>query len=165
MHRTKGFTLVETVIYVALVSAISVSIVTTLLLLTKSWSTIKISKNINTAAVTTFERMTREIRNAESVDQAASTLDSTPGTLKINTASSTITFSLASNTLWIQQGTGSLARLTPSTVTPTNLRFRRISTSQSEAVRIEMELQSSALGKTITQSFYTTVILRGTYSN
>ena len=169
-NSQKGFSLAELVIYVALLALFSVAMVNTLLILTKSWTTVKLAKSISISATSVLERMTREVRTATAIDTGLSTFNATSSVLVINSqdlsgAATTFKFFVSGSTLKIQKGAGSSDALTLSTTPVTNFTLRRITTSQSEAVRIELQVQSTYRGQTSTQDFYDVVQLRGGYQN
>ena len=81
----RGFTIIEMLAYIAVLSIILVLIVISLTSLITSENRVNIEKNIETSASTVLERMTRDIRNAKSIDTAGSTLGTNPGVLSLNT--------------------------------------------------------------------------------
>lgn len=160
---TKGFSLIEMIVYVSILSVIFVIVVNTLLIVSRSYSSIKISLDINNSATVSVERMIREIRKANSVNLAQSTLDSNPGRLVLNTTDDAglpliVDFYLEDDTLKLKEGGVFSGDLTDG-VDVTNLVFRSISNGTSEAIKIEMELSNGSKNKI----FYNTAVLRGSY--
>src|SRR3970040_314989 len=79
-----GYTMVELVIYAALLAVLSVLVIQALLSLTRTFSEIKASAALRAGAQVGMERMLKEIRFASSVDYAGSALGSSPGRLALN---------------------------------------------------------------------------------
>ena len=111
-----------------------------------------------------MERITREIRRAESVNTGASTLSSNPGVLSLTTTDlsdnpTTVTFSLLNGNIVIQQGTGSPSPLSTSNVTISDFKFTHIDGINTEGVFVEITAEKSIRGATTTKQFRTFVVL------
>lgn len=162
LYPNRGFSLLEMAIYVAILSLMAVIVVNTTLSLSASWNSVRVSRDINSAAVTSLERMGREIRAAVGIDVAQSVFDAHPGVLVL-TGATTIEFSLKDGVLTITENDIETGALMKNTVTATNLVFRRVVNGTKEGVRIEMTLESSR-GKIIkSKNFYSFITLRSSY--
>lgn len=165
--RTKehGVTLVETVIYTALVASLSILLVSSLLILYRAFGETRGYSDLLESAQVSMERMTREIRGASSINTGSSTLGTTPGVLSLSTGGTpaTVSFSVSDGAIIFSENGTSSGALTDPSVTVSSLVFRSITTTAGSAVRIEMTLLSerSRSGKTMT--LYDTVTLRGDY--
>jgi len=156
----KGFTLIETIIYTAIIAVIFILVVNSLSIVIKAFNQGRVAIKINNSAEVAMERMTREIRFAYDID-ASSNLDSHPGHLVLNTD---VEFYLDSGKIMIIDRGASAVVLTSDDLTVTNLVFRQInSSSVSRAVKIEMAIQGSSGNYQKTENFYNTAILRGSY--
>ena len=169
MFLKKGSTLIEAIIYAAILALVAVMATDSLLIMMKSYASIKITRAINLSAQTGMERMAREIRNANSVDDANSIFAVSPGRLRLNTvdlsgASTTIEFTVGSSTVFIKEGAAVAEALTPSSVQINNLTFNKI-TASNTSVAIKIKMGVTGVKKDITKldNFYDTVILRGSY--
>ncbi len=163
-----GFSLVEILIYILLLGLLLAAIINSTLLLAKSYRNVKATRSIESSAISSMDRMTREIRNATSINTGASSLNVNPGILALNTTtasgtSQTIRFYTSSGKLIMERDGSTVGQLTFSDSNVSNLIFRSISTTTSEAVKIEMSIQSSTSTSFITKNFYQTVILRSSY--
>jgi type II secretory pathway pseudopilin PulG len=169
--KNKGYSLVEMVIYVTILSVLALIIVNTLLMLTRSYTTVKTNRLIGLSVGTAMERMTREIRKGISIDQVSSVFNGSNGKLVMSSTDSfgnatTTQFYLSSGKVMIKQGTGAEAPLTLASTTISSLVFRQMSTSTVSAVKIEMQIQaSSTAGRTVTFDIFDTIVLRGAYKN
>ncbi len=168
IKNQKGFQLVEMIIYIALLVVITMAVVNTTTLILRSYQSVTASRNIQIGGMTALDRMTREIRNATSVDSAQSTLTTSPGQLTINSTddagtAETLQFFVSNSLLRVKENGVDSGPLLPSSVTVTNLIFRLIDSGQSNAVKIEMTLQSGSGSALKSSNFYATVVLRGSY--
>jgi type II secretory pathway pseudopilin PulG len=166
--NTKGFSLPEMIIYVALLALMFLAIMNAVLGMGKGVAVLGAARMLNNSALSSMERMVREIRQASSVDQGQSTFNANPGKLVLNTTdsggnSTTVEFSVSSTTLIVKQGGITLGPLTIGSTTVDSLIFRSIATSTSQAVRVEMTLTSQGISQSKTGTFYSTAVLRGSY--
>ncbi len=164
----KGFSLVETIIYIGLLVLVLVAIMNMTLSMARAYGYFKLSRHVQTSAINALDRMVRDIRNAQSVNVGQSTLGTSPGVLTLITTSATGTaqtlqFYVATSTLRVKQDGGDVGPLTLSDVSVSSLIFRQISTGISQAVKIELTLSTGSGSTTRTANFYDTAILRDSY--
>ncbi|MEK9184701.1 MAG: prepilin-type N-terminal cleavage/methylation domain-containing protein [Patescibacteria group bacterium] len=152
----RGFSLIEMIIYVAIMSATMILIVNVCLTLSRSYSSFRNAKDIQSALSVGLETMVKEIREAESIDTAGNEL-------KLNTvyndASSTVRFYLTSSQLMMDRDDVFQGPLTPNNVLITNLVFHQLNATTSEAVKIDIVLKAGIKE----ENFYDTVVLRRSY--
>ncbi len=163
----KGYTLVEAIIYIAILAILSIVFISLLFTMTQSYTKFRLERDLASSASLGLERLARETRQAKSID-LASTLGSHPGRLFLNTtdsagAATTIDFYLLDSTLMVKPGSAMAASTTAARVKVDNLVFRQINTAESSAVKIEMTLSSSRGQISRTAKFYATAVLRGSY--
>ncbi|NQV88179.1 MAG: prepilin-type N-terminal cleavage/methylation domain-containing protein [Parcubacteria group bacterium] len=163
-----GFTLIEMLAYIAVLSIILVLIVTSLSSLITSENRVNIEKNIETSASTALERMTRDIRDAKSIDTAGSTFGSNSSVLSLNTTDvggnpKTEAFYLDNNILKISENGTETGALTFSSSRVTKLVFKSLDSGNSSAIQIKITIESGIGQYLKSETFYSTVILRGSY--
>lgn len=162
-----GFTLVEMVIYIAFLAVLSVLTVNATIMVMKSFYSLRITQSVSQSATTALERMSREIRNAYSVDTLNSTLDTSPGRLMLLTKDSvgaliTTEFYVdAGNQINMKVAGVDKGTLVTKTVTVTNLVFRYVSGTNSKYIKIEMTLQDSRNNIVKSVKYYDTIVMRG----
>ncbi len=165
-QRIKGFSLVEMLIYVAIAAVIMIAVVDTVLGIVNVYSELRLVRNNENSAMIAMDRMSREIRNATSID-GQSVLGSTLGRLvlasTVNGNPSTADFYINDGILYFKKDGVYVGPLTSSTTDITSLVFTSLSTTTSKAVKIDMSLSSSYETKVKTGTFHTTIILRGSY--
>jgi len=162
-RTTKGFSLIELLIYIALLSVIVVVVVSVLLSLTRAYGAFKVSQRINNSAITALERITRDSRNAESIDLANSTFDVHPGRLTLNTGTMTIEIYLDGDVLKVREDGVDIGSLTTQRVSVSSFVLRHLFSGSIEAIKIELTLTSSQGEFTKTERFYSAAVLRDTY--
>lgn len=81
---TAGFTLIETLVYIAIFVILSVAITGTFVTLSKSYHALSSRKNLNNSAQTILNRISYEVKRADSIDVTNSTFNSTSSRLVLN---------------------------------------------------------------------------------
>jgi Tfp pilus assembly protein PilW len=168
MNKQKGMSLVETMVYIFILSLLLLVVANALYSVSKLYRVIQSSRAIESTAELALERITREVRDATSVDTVESTLNVSPGKLVLNTTNDIgtpmiIEFQLVGERVRIKEAGVDIGPLSPSKARITNLVFRRIQADKSVAVRVEMNVESGLEQSYKTKAFYTTVVLRGSY--
>jgi len=168
MFKNKGITILETLIYTAILGLVVFTIFKSLSSTITTHRAIKLSQTLESSAAVSMERILREIRNADSIDMGVSSFNSSPGILKLsgideNDVDYTITFDLSGGVMRVTKDSGTPAAITSSAITISSLIFRSVSTSNSEAVRVEISFTGSAGGVTRDLDLFGFAVLRGSY--
>jgi hypothetical protein len=166
--KNRGSTLVEVVFYILLMVIVLSAIVNSLYSLGTLYKGMQSTRAITTSAQTALERITRETRDSLSVDVAQSVLDVDQGTLMLNTTDNagnpaTIKFSLVNGAVRVEEDGEDMGALTPASALVTRLYFHHIVSSMSEAVKIEMTVESGTGANYKSKILYSTIVLRGSY--
>lgn len=167
--KTQGYTLLETVVYIGIFIVVLVATLDMLITLSRSFMRVRAYNEVRVSGTNAMERISREIRTANSLDLPGSSLDTHPGDLLLHTtdtggAAKTVEFyfdSAAKNMGFIDNGIDK-GVLTGSSTEVTNLVFRNASTTKGEVVKIEMTIRSKKLTD-IAVKFYDTIVMRGGY--
>lgn len=166
---TRGYTLLETVAYIAIFIVVLVAVLDMLVTLSKSFLRVRAYNEVRVDGASVVERIAREVRTANSVDLPGSDFDAHPGNLLINTTdesgtAKTIEFYWDSTekNMNIVDGGVNKGALNGSSTEVTNIVFRNASSTKGEAIKIEMTLQSKKL-TAIAAKFYDTIVMRGGY--
>jgi len=154
--------------YVAILIMLVLAILQSLIPLSRAFRTLSSNSSVNAVAQTALERMVREIRSATSVDLVNSTFGSSPGQLQLNTLdasgnATTIQFYMSGTSIRIKEAGVDTGPLSPATARVTSLIFRKITTSNSTAIKVEMTVESGSGASYISKNFYVTGVLRGSY--
>jgi type II secretory pathway pseudopilin PulG len=168
-NKSKGFTIVELIVYLGILVLMLVAVVQSVVLLTSSYRNVKAIRDIEVSGMYIMDRMTRDIRSADSVSTIDSVFNTSPGTVVVSATdsttggSTTTKFTVENNMLHVYRNTTLLGPLNRQSTTVTNLAFRRIVTPVSSAIKIELTLSAASTTSPISKNFYNTIVLRGSY--
>lgn len=164
IKRKSGYTLVETVIYIAMLTIVYFLIISTLLSFKNSYRNILALRLVDNSAIDSMERMSRDIRWSTTVDTNNSILDTTPGALTIvstsNGISTTTKFYLQNNIIKIDINGVYYGPLTISNASVTSLIFRKMDSGISTAVKVDMMISGTSGQVTKTKSYHTTILMK-----
>lgn len=163
--KNLGVSILETLVYLAILASVLVFTVNTLISLNASFTGIMISNDMNLAAKTALERITGEVRKAERVDETASVLDVNPSVLALATTDdnenpTTILFSVENGALRVTSAGGDTRILTTGDIIVTNFTAHRIDTGRSNVVTILLELNGIRGKTTVSDTFHTAAVTR-----
>jgi Tfp pilus assembly protein PilW len=166
LKKIKGFSLVETIIYLAIFTMVSILVINSFITVMSSFAITRTNRSLLEAGISSIERMSRDIRQASSIDLTNSNLNK--GILQLNSTDQSgdsiiIKFTKENSTLNIYQAGTLSGSLLGQNIVVDNLIFRRIATAHGEAVKIEMTLRDTKSKNNKTENFYDTIILRGGY--
>ncbi len=158
----------EMLIYLAIFTMLSILVINSLITVMTSFSTTRTNRDLLESGSTAVERISREIRQAKTIDVTNSVLGSSPGVLQLNSTDGSgnaliIKFITSGGALNIYEGGTLKDNLLGQNITINSLVFRRIVTTNSEAVKIEMTIQDNNSKSVKTANFFDTIILRGAY--
>jgi type II secretory pathway pseudopilin PulG len=161
-----GFSLVEMIMYIGILSIITTAIVLIATTLLGTFSQLKAYEDITRSSTLTLERISRELRRAESVDIAGSTLHSNPGSLVLHTTTlagvpSTVTIYVSGGRVMIQENSDTPSPLTSLGVVISTITFTHTIGTNTEGVLIELTAEKITGGTTVVKQFRTFVVLDG----
>lgn len=167
--NNRGYSLVEALMYIALV-AILVSVITyAVQVLFVANSIVRSTRNVENSAIALTDRMVREVRAASSVDVINSVLggNTTEGVLSLiipnGSGTRTVKFYLYNERVYVDEDGIQQGPLTLSNTPVSSLQFHRLATTTSEAVKFEVVIIGPPSNPGISEKFYGTVVLRGAY--
>jgi Tfp pilus assembly protein PilW len=165
MTRHRGVTLVELLVYLAILVFLLLVIFNVVLGMARAYNTLVVVQNIEDSASFSLERMTREIRNAEYVDPASSLGE---GDILLHTTEESgtprsVRIYVEEGRLVLQENGGDAFPLTRSDTYVEDAVFILLSTPHSEAIRTTLTFSSGADELDRTKTFYSTIVLRGSY--
>lgn len=164
--RTKkinaGFTLVEMMVYLALLIVISISAVVALISFSDALQSYRTNQLLVRNGIAVLERFQTDVRSAQDVDVVNSTLGVSPGALRVLTGATTTDFTVNGSVITVATN-GVPQELTRNTVTVDALEFNVYENVVTEMVRMQVTLTATVGATTRTQTFTTAVVLRGSY--
>jgi len=163
-----GYLLVETMVFVAIVSMTLALFVTIFLSFNSSSLRVKTKLVLDNSANTIMERIIREIRVSDSVDENLSVLNVDEGVLVLNQTDSqggptVLSFLADGATVYLDRDRVDLGELLPPDVSLTSLVFRLLKGDRSSLVRVEMVLDKQGGQFQASQNYYNSAILRNSY--
>jgi len=170
LNKNDGYTMVELLIVIFISTLLMISLSQATNSLYTTYRNIDSLRQIESGAISTLDRLTREIKNSTSIDLSNSVLDSDYGKLSLNVASSTGSYNTriyaTSSRLYISRNGVELGPLSPDDVKVTLTNYSLISSNNNTAtgIRIELVLESPDNSQANwSKTFYATAIMRGTY--
>jgi Tfp pilus assembly protein PilW len=163
INYSKGYSMVELLVYITLFILISVVVTQSLLFVMKTYANARSFRTLQQNSELVMERLTREIRQSDTISVAGSVFGSSPGTLTItgsdvSNVPYTDVFSVVGGAVQLSVN-GVASNLSSGEVSVSNLTFWNITTTGSKAIRVQLTL--TTINKPIvTKTFYTTVIMR-----
>lgn len=163
-NNIKAFSLIEIVIYIAIFTVLSIVVINSFIIVLSSFSTIRTNHNLLNSGSIAMEKITREIRQADSID----IINSTSEVLQLNSTDSSsnpiiVKFAKVGNAINMYRDDVLIGNLLTSKIIVDSISFIRTSNTKSEGEKINMVLKDTQSKGNRTESFYNTVILRGTY--
>ncbi len=165
----RGLSLLESVVYVALIALVLVSSINIMLISVRAFAVGRAEHALATEGRAAMDRIIYEVRLASATETASSVLGTSPGTLALTTIVSpddetaiTRTITMTSAAVMIAEGASSAVPLTAGVV-PQALTFYRTAAGSSEAVRVVLRLSAGTGVAAKTATFYGMAVLRGSY--
>ncbi len=159
LSKNKGFSLIETVVYITVFSSLLFVVVNMFLLMSGAYKRIKISQDINDSAVFIMERLTRETRQASDASVGTDLVL----TSFVDESASTATFSIENGGLVLQKDSVDLGVLNKSDVTVSGVSFILVDSGVSKILKVNMTLSAGAGDESKSETFYNSIVLRGAY--
>jgi len=168
--RQRGMSMIEMIIYMSLMVVLLGAIVNTVLVLTTHYRAVRNTREIEDSAIAVLDTMSRYIRNADEYVTESSNFLVSPASLTLRTSdassgqSTTTSFYVSDGAIMIAENGIELGPLTKGSLSVVGFILRPISTAHSNAIKIELSMQSDqSAPNIISKNFYTTVVLRGSY--
>lgn len=160
-----GFSIIEIIIYFAIFTALSILVINSFIIVLSSFSTIRTNHDLLDSGSVAMDRISHEIRKAQNVDLINSSFDVDSGILRLNNIDgvSYVQFEKTANRLDLLENGVLSGNLLSNNISINKLMFRYITTTNSEAVKIEIELEDTRSKIPRIEKFYNTVVLRGGY--
>jgi len=160
----RGIALLEVIVYTAILIVGSTIVVASVLTLAGSYNELRSSQAMTRSALSSLERMTREIRFADTVNIAASTLGTHPGVLVLERTEDGVTdsveFYVSDDELRIRENGVEAGALTSQKVSVSNLVFRAVVGGLTAGVKVDLSLTATSGTSTKTESFNAFAVTR-----
>jgi type II secretory pathway pseudopilin PulG len=165
----KGFTLIETIIYLAIVGGLFVAIVSFALFTSESRNKSYVAQEVQANARVALDEITELVRTASAINTSTSLFGTDPGYLSLTMTSTTLnptTIGLNKDDgqIQVKQGSGASSTLVSDEIRVTNLVFADLTASSTrEHVHISLTVDYDATSSTefsFSRSFRTAASVR-----
>jgi hypothetical protein len=156
---TQGYSLIETVVYVGLITTMLVVSITSVTSVYRTFGSLKTERKISLNGDFAMETMIRDIRLATSTVSAGSVFGQSSGALRIGTT----TYSLVGTSIERQIDGNSSTAITGSGVRVTSLIFYHATSAISEIVSIQMHIEAGSGVYARSKKYFGSAVLRGAY--
>lgn len=167
-QNKKGFSLVEMLVYVALLSLISLTVIEGVLSITRMSSQFVIARDINNSGRIAMEQMVRKIRFANNVDVAQSIFNNADGKIQFSALDElgnpeVVEFYIDSGKVKMEVDDVGVGYITSKNVVIDELTFFYVANAETESVKIILGITGQKGIQQKSVVFYNTVLLRGGY--
>jgi len=165
--NSSGVSLVETIIYAAIFSTISMVLVSFLVGAMQAWINVKAQRDLVTGAQHAINIIAQVIRPAQNIYLPESSLGVNLGALSMTTEQNppthNVKFYVTDSTLYEQDGAAPAFAITPDNISVSQFQINTITSSSTpQGVQISLGLLSKAIPAS-TKTFYAAMIWRGGY--
>ena len=164
--KYSGFSLVETLIYIGLMTVILFSLISLIDSASRTYLFLKSSRNIERSAINIMDNLNDQAGISYKIDLPNTIFDSATGSIAMVTygranISTTTKIYLSNGQVLLSQNNTVLGPLNLSDVRVTKLIFRNMSTSTFNGFKVEMTIDNGTSSeKYISEDFYNSYILR-----
>lgn len=161
--NNRGFTLVEVMVYLAILVIVSSVSVATLISYQDVIAEQKVKRLLTSNAQSVLERATREIRNADALDQFGSTLGTGSDVIDLTNIGDDVVISASGGAISIAVGSAPAVLLTDDEVNVDNFTAEFFDNGVTEFVSLAITLSATSSQRASTETFYGGAVLRGSY--
>lgn len=167
IKTNSGFTLIELVVYMAGLLALGAVLIMMIIQFYGLYKEIIVVPQADRTALILVDRITKEIRSADSIDAINSQFDTTNGVLSLHVITNGVTavkkFYIQNGVVFVQEDSETPIKLSTSDFTVSNFNFTLVPTSVSQGIRFNLELQYTTNNSVETKSYTGFAILRESY--
>ena len=165
--KQKGFTLVELLVYMSGLLVLGSVLILMIVQFYGLYKEIIVVPRADRVGLLLVDRITKDIRSADSIDVFESQFGTTNGVLKLTEKIGeniiTKTFSVENGRVQYQEDSNPPMFLSSSDFTVSNFNFTFVQTEVSQAIRFNLELQFNSKGGLDTRTYTGFAILRESY--
>ncbi len=165
-NQNTGFSLVETVIYIGLMTVILFSLISLIESASKTYLILKSSRSIERSAINVINNLNNQVSISSKIDIPNTIFDNASGSIALisydGSGHSTSTkIYLSNNQAMLSQNNVIVGPLSLSDTRVTKLIFRNMSTSTLNGFKVEMTIDNGTSSqKYMSENFYNSYILR-----
>ncbi len=166
MKQNRGFTLIETLIYLSLLIVLGAIVINSVFSLFSSYSKIRLTQDMETTAIQVLDKMTRDIHASTAVVDAQSSFNVPNGYVSLSipngAGTDTVKYYATSSQIKVDKNGVYLGDLSLKSVMVNSFDIDYVNGTSTKALKIELQLQAAVRNSTETlyKTFRTTVQLR-----
>lgn len=156
-YKQKGFTLIEMLVYIALLLLITSALIMTFLSLDDTLVRNQTERTLTQEASVTLEHLLHHIRRADYV------IDASGNSLELYSVYGTTRYYLSGGIIMVEDASGHTGSLTTDSVSVRELEFTHFIGDNTDLVRVEMKLSAETKAASSTRAYFGSAVLRGSY--
>ncbi len=160
---SRGFTLVETLVYMAVFVLVAIALVMTFLSFDTVFLRNKLERVVANEAQTSLEYIAQAIRQADSVNTGLSTFDTASGVLALEGGATSTRIYTSGGLLMLDVEGVTVGPLTSDAVTVEGITFNHQVGTLTDLIRVTLTISADNKAASTTKTFYTSGVLRGSY--
>ena len=160
-NRRKGFSLVEIIIYLGILSVLSIGSITFLISLSGFVKEYRVETALYRSTSNVLEQVEATLRQADTFDATSVTNDATNGKLVLKNGAVTTSYIRNGTALELWVGGVNKGNLLNNGVTVTNFTVYKYVTVSGAFVRVRLDLQGTVSGITKSVTLYDSSVIRG----
>lgn len=160
-NRRKGFSLVEIIIYLGILSVLSIGSITFLISLSGFVKEYRVETALYRSTSNVLEQVEATLRQADTFDATSVTNDATNGKLVLKNGAVTTSYIRNGTALELWVGGVNKGNLLNNGVTVTNFTVYKYVTVSGTFVRVRLDLQGTVSGITKSVTLYDSSVIRG----
>lgn len=162
-RHSGGFSLIEMVVYIGLLILLTAVGISSMLSFSDSFTRYRAEKQLTLQVRGALERMVADIRNATTVDLTSSDFATSTGALGLLAVGTEQAYTLTDGVITVSVDGGAASGLTGDGITIDSLTFYHYPSVTTELVRVEVTASATAGAATVSETYYTAAVLRGSY--
>ena len=165
--KNKGFTLIETLFYIAGL-IIFLSVISTVLIYMNDWyRNATIPSRVDQAGIIILDKITKDIHGSGTINDAYSSFNTDNGILSLTAVNNSVQiikkFSLLNGCVSYQIDSGTATCISPNGMTVTRLSFTEATSTISTAIKFDIDIEYRIKQATTTKTFSSFAILKQSY--
>jgi hypothetical protein len=164
---SRGFTLVETLIYAAGAVVLIAAIAVVMANMYRWYDQATITPRVDQTGVAIVDRIVRDVRTGQSINSGSSSFGTNIGSLSLNSKVNSTTvvklYDVLNGRIRYTENSGAAAYISPSGMYATKFKLTQTDTLISKGIHVDLDITYSVRGASTTRSFSGEAIMRNSY--
>jgi hypothetical protein len=163
----KGFTLVETLFYIAGLVLLLAVISMVFIYMYDWYRAVTIVPRVDQVGMTLVDKIVKDIHSSSTINPGSSSLGTTNGSISltgsVNLVNVTKNYSIVGNCITYQQDSGAISCISPNGITITRFYLIEVDSPISKALKFDIDISYSTKQGTTTRTYSSFAILKQSY--